>query len=91
MESEGRNGSGLLSLKSRRDDTPTFPKMLRARVRVYAGPFAGHEVDVIEPLRNNLIRVVVMLLDGPARLDLSVLDLVDSQNRRSRGLRKAGW
>jgi hypothetical protein len=42
---------------------------------VYAGPFDGHEVEVIEPLRNNLIRVVVMLLDGPARLDLSVLDL----------------
>jgi len=46
-----------------------------ARVRVCAGPFAGHEVEVIEPLRNNLIRVVVMLLDGPARLDLSMLDL----------------
>jgi hypothetical protein len=42
-------------------------------VRVYAGPFAGHQVEVIE--QNSLIRVVVTVLDGPARLDLSVLDL----------------
>jgi hypothetical protein len=56
-------------------DHPTVQFVPGARVRVYAGPFAGHEVDVIEPLRNNLIRVVVRLLDGPAGLDLSVLDL----------------
>ena len=43
--------------------------------RVIAGPFAGHEVVVIEPLRNNLVRVLINLLDGATRLELSMLDL----------------
>jgi hypothetical protein len=52
--------------------------------RVIAGPFAGHEVVVIEPLRNNLVLVLINLLDGATRLELSVLDSMPGPRVRGR-------
>jgi hypothetical protein len=57
--------------------------------RVIAGPFAGHEVVVIELLRNNLVLVLINLLDGATRLELSVLDLdVGSTGPGDAGIRE---
>jgi hypothetical protein len=77
-----------VDVRPRQRDHPPVQFVAGARVRVCAGPFAGHEVEVIEPPGNNLIRVVVMLLDGPARLELSVLDLdPDAGGARGAGVR----
>ena len=57
-------------------------------VSVIDGPFVGYEVEVIEELKNNLVAAVVTLLDGPARLELSLLDLDAGNAGPSSGVRE---
>ena len=43
---------------------------------------------MVEALRNNLVRVVITLPDGPARLELSVLDLDTDAGSGGAGVRE---